>query len=74
LQSGLYNNYRHLRFKWLNNPQKIERRKAATTNRQEQQQQQPEATTIAEQLKDKASLDKKTKLLGDLSNIKAQDR
>jgi hypothetical protein len=41
-------------------------------NRQEQQQ-QPKAITMAEQLKDKSSLDKKTKL-GDGSNIKAEDR
>ena len=38
-----------------------------------QQQRQPKAITMAEQLKDKASLDKKTKL-GDGSNIKAEDR
>jgi len=38
-----------------------------------QQQQQPKAITMAEQLKDKASLDKKTKL-GDGSNNKAEDR
>jgi hypothetical protein len=38
-----------------------------------QQQPQPKAITMAEQLKDKASLDKKTKL-GDGSNIKAEDR
>ena len=44
-----------------------------TSNRQEQQQQQPKAITMAEQLKHKASLDKKTKL-GDGSNIKAEDR
>jgi hypothetical protein len=44
------------------------------SNRQEQQQQrQPNAITMAEQLKDKASLDKETKL-GDGSNIKAEDR
>jgi len=43
------------------------------SNRQEQQQRQPKAITMAEQLKDKASLDKKTKL-GDGSNIKAEDR
>jgi hypothetical protein len=42
------------------------------SNRQEQQQ-QPKAITMAEQLKHKASLDKKTKL-GDGSNIKAEDR
>jgi len=41
------------------------------SNRQEQQQ--PKAITMAEQLKDKASLDKKTKL-GDGSNNKAEDR
>jgi hypothetical protein len=40
---------------------------------QEQQQQQPKAITMAEQLKHKASLEKKTKL-GDGSNIKAEDR
>ena len=38
-----------------------------------QQQQQPKAITMAEQLKEKVSLDKKTKL-GDGSNIKAEDR
>ena len=38
-----------------------------------QQQPQPKAITMAEQLKHKASLDKKTKL-GDGSNIKAEDR
>ena len=38
-----------------------------------QQQRQPKAITMEEQLKDKASLDKKTKL-GDGSNIKAEDR
>ncbi|MBV9178744.1 MAG: hypothetical protein JO297_17095 [Nitrososphaeraceae archaeon] len=43
------------------------------SNRQEQQQRQPKAITMAEQLKNKASLDKKTKL-GDGSNIKAEDR
>jgi hypothetical protein len=42
-------------------------------NRQGQQQQQPKAITMAEQLKEKVSLDKKTKL-GDGSNIKAEDR
>jgi hypothetical protein len=42
------------------------------SNRQDQQQ-QPNAITMAEQLKHKASLDKKTKL-GDGSNIKAEDR
>ena len=42
------------------------------SNRQDQQQ-QPKAITMAEQLKHKASLDKKTKL-GDGSNIKAEDR
>jgi hypothetical protein len=42
------------------------------SNRQDQQR-QPNAITMAEQLKDKASLDKKTKL-GDGSNIKAEDR
>jgi len=40
---------------------------------QEQQQQQPKAITMAEQLKHKASLEKKTKL-GDGRNIKAEDR
>jgi hypothetical protein len=40
---------------------------------EQQQQQQPKAITMAEQLKHKASLDKKTKL-GDGSNIKAEDR
>ena len=39
------------------------------SNRQEQQQ-QPKAITMAEQLKEKASLDKKTKLVGDGNNIR----
>ena len=42
------------------------------SSRQDQQR-QPKAITMAEQLKHKASLDKKTKL-GDGSNIKAEDR
>ena len=41
-------------------------------NRKEQQE-QPNAITMAELLKDKASLQKKIKL-GDGSNIKAEDR
>ena len=41
--------------------------------REQQQQQQPKAITMAEQLKHKASLEKKTKL-GDGRNIKAEDR
>lgn len=40
---------------------------------EQQQQQQPKAITMAEQLKHKASLEKKTKL-GDGRNIKAEDR
>ncbi|MGB6628059.1 MAG: hypothetical protein WBE61_07990 [Nitrososphaeraceae archaeon] len=40
---------------------------------QQQQQEQPKALTMAELLKDKESLKKKTKL-GDGSNIKAEDR
>ena len=45
------------------------------SNRQEQQQQQqPKAITMAGQLKEKVSLDMKTKLIGDGSNIKAEDR
>ena len=53
--------------------QSIENREEKS-NLQEQQQQQPKAITMAEQLKNKASLDKKTKLIGDGSNIKAEDR
>ncbi|MBV9668482.1 MAG: hypothetical protein JO327_10170 [Nitrososphaeraceae archaeon] len=58
---------------------KVEVVKRSTENReeksnlQEQQQQQPNAITMAEQLKEKVSLDMKTKL-GDGSNIKAEDR
>ena len=40
---------------------------------QQQEQEQPKALTMAELLKDKESLKKKTKL-GDGSNIKAEDR
>jgi hypothetical protein len=40
---------------------------------QQKQQEQPKALTMAELLKDKESLKKKTKL-GDGSNIKAEDR
>jgi hypothetical protein len=40
---------------------------------QQQRQEQPKALTMAELLKDKESLKKKTKL-GDGSNIKAEDR
>jgi hypothetical protein len=40
---------------------------------QQEQQEQPKALTMAELLKDKESLKKKTKL-GDGSNIKAEDR
>ncbi|HET7389496.1 MAG TPA: hypothetical protein VFJ51_01640 [Nitrososphaeraceae archaeon] len=42
-------------------------------NNRQDQQQQPKAITMAEQLQDKSSLDKKTKL-GDGSNINAEDR
>ena len=59
---------------------KVEVVKRSTENREEksnlqeqQQQQQPNAITMAEQLKEKVSLDMKTKL-GDGSNIKAEDR
>jgi hypothetical protein len=41
--------------------------------KQQEQQEQPKALTMAELLKDKESLKKKTKL-GDGSNIKAEDR
>jgi hypothetical protein len=47
--------------------------KSNRQGQQGQQQQQPKAITMAEQLKHKASLDKKIKL-GDGSNIKAEDR
>jgi len=53
--------------------QSIEKREKKNNRQEQQQQQQPKAITMAEQLKHKASLDKKTKL-GDGSNIKAEDR
>jgi hypothetical protein len=56
---------------------RVEVVKQSTRDREEknnlQEQQQPKAITMAEQLKHKASLDKKIKL-GDGSNIKAEDR
>jgi len=52
--------------------QPTEQRGEENENRKEQQE-QPNAITMAELLKDKASLQKKIKL-GDGSNIKAEDR
>jgi hypothetical protein len=51
----------------------IENGEEKSNRQKQQQQQQPKAITMAEHLKGKASLDKKTKL-GDGSNIKAEDR
>jgi hypothetical protein len=47
--------------------------KSGGEKERQQQQEQPKALTMAELLKDKESLKKKTKL-GDGSNIKAEDR
>ena len=56
-----------------NGEEKNKRQERQEQQEQQEQQQQPKAITMAEQLKHKALLEKKTKL-GDGRNIKAEDR